>query len=94
MRFTLYEIFIVLALVVSLGLAISMPLGAWDDPVESAAALKKAGFGKVEVGEDHKLFKCGTSDVSALAFTANNPVGNRVSGIVCCGWWKGCTIRF
>ena len=74
--------------------ALSIPLGAWDDPIRSAKALTAAGFSDTKLGEDHVIFACGNSDVSALAFEATNPRGEPVSGVVCCGWWKNCTIRF
>ncbi len=38
-------------------------------------------------GKDDSLF-------SSNDFTATNPLGTQVSGTVCCGFMKGCTVRF
>lgn len=42
------------------------------------------------------LFACGHGDVphESARFRALTPAGMRVEGAVCCGWLKGCTIRF
>lgn len=50
-------------------------------------------FTNVEL-DDHGYFMCGRGDVSAIKFTAINPRGDVVNGTVCCGWFKGCTVRF
>ena len=40
-------------------------------------------------------FSCDEKDFSSTGFTATNPVGKRVSGVVCCGMiFKNCTVRF
>ena len=63
-------------------------------PDRTKETLEKAGYANIETGE-YDLFSCGKDDTFATKFTADNPVGQRVSGTVCCGFlFKGCTIRF
>ena len=92
-KHTLLELLLLLAVVAAIFIPISIGLGMWDRPSDSETALHSAGFSEVVVG-DHAYFECGRGDVSSLAFTATNPNGDRVSGTVCCGWFKGCTVRF
>jgi hypothetical protein len=42
------------------------------------------------------LFSCSDSDtiLQSEGFEATNMAGERVTGTVCCGWLKGCTVRF
>lgn len=38
---------------------------------------------------------CGKDDTFETGFSAVNPAGIRVNGVVCCGLvFKGCTVRF
>jgi hypothetical protein len=55
--------------------------------------LRKAGYTNVTTG-GHSFLACSEDDFSATKFTADNPAGERVSGTVCCGVLKHCTIRF
>lgn len=86
------------------GIAIAAALGAilWFSCVGVSAGekarrtLEKAGYTNIKLGEPEPL-KCGESDGRSNSFTATNPKGSVVSGIVCCGLsgcGKGCTIRF
>lgn len=36
----------------------------------------------------------GEGDKYGKGFIATNPAGHQVEGIVCCGNWKSCTVRF
>jgi hypothetical protein len=42
------------------------------------------------------LFECSDSDsmLNSEGFEAKNMAGDIVKGTVCCGWLKGCTVRF
>ena len=62
-------------------------------PVRAAEALEASGFTDIEVG-GHAWFECAEGDSFTNTFTARNPQGVEVSGSVCCGVFKGCTIRF
>lgn len=60
---------------------------------EGVRALEAEGFRDIVIG-DHTWWKCGRDDSFASNFIATNPLGRRVAGAVCCGWAKGCTVRF
>lgn len=55
--------------------------------------LSKDGYTNIET-HGHAFFACGKDDSFATKFTATSPVGNKVSGAVCSGWFKGKTVRF
>jgi hypothetical protein len=59
----------------------------------SRKALESAGFSKIEL-KGWSAFACSEDDTFRTKFEATNPAGARVAGVVCCGWWKNCTIRF
>ncbi len=56
-------------------------------------ALKAAGFTDIKLG-GYEWLACGGSDALNNTFKATNPRGQRVSGVVCCGLWKRCTVRY
>ncbi len=56
-------------------------------------ALQSQGFTNVQT-TGYEPFACGQDDNFSTGFVATNPAGNRVSGVVCCGMFKGCTVRF
>lgn len=61
-------------------------------------ALESAGYENIELGTPAR-YKCSEKDTFSNTFTATNPRGNLVEGVVCCGWsagciGKACTIRF
>lgn len=68
-------------------------VGGFDMPDDSKQALHNAGYSNVEL-KGHKIFGCDQHDISSISFTATNPAGKNVDGVVCCGITKGCTIRF
>lgn len=60
---------------------------------EAQSTLRKAGFTDISTGGlDH--WSCGKDDLIGREFTATNSQGLRVEGTVCCGNFKGCTVRF
>ncbi len=84
---------ILAAAVVAAGL---MTSGCTDEDA-TRETLRKAGFKDIAVG-GYAMFACGEHDAFSTEFTATNGNGERVNGVVCCGWgigWgKGCTVRF
>lgn len=66
---------------------------ACTDDSRSAEALRKAGFTDIRL-TGYSYFACGEDDAFRTDFVAKNPQGVDVSGTVCCGWLKSCTIRF
>lgn len=63
------------------------------DSIRAAEALVKSGYSEVETF-GHDLFACSEDDNFATKFRAKNPQGITVTGVVCCGYFKGCTVRF
>lgn len=60
---------------------------------DSRRTLESSGYTDIEVG-GYAWFSCGKGDDFATLFTAKNPAGQTVSGAVCCGLLKSCTVRF
>lgn len=64
-----------------------------SDEVASRETLRKSGFTDIEI-TGYKWNACGEDDTYSTGFIATNPTGQRVSGVVCCGIMKACTVRF
>ncbi len=74
-------------------LVLALLLASCTNETRSRAALLDAGFTDIELtGWD--VFACSEDDTFSTGFTAKNPQGRAVSGTVCCGAMKGCTIRW
>lgn len=71
----------------------ALMLAACSDPDTARRVLEKNGFTEISVG-GYAMFFCGKDDDFSTAFSATSPTGQRVSGAVCSGWFKGATIRF
>lgn len=68
--------------------------GAGTTSAEDAkATLLKSGFTSVQTG-GVSYFECSDSDLPGREFVATNPAGQSVRGVVCCGLFKACTVRF
>jgi hypothetical protein len=65
--------------------------GSCSDASEARRVLSASGFTDIDAG-GYAWFECG--DTFATKFTAKNHLGQTVSGAVCCGWLKSCTVRF
>lgn len=68
-------------------------LTACTDEDRTRDTLHKAGFTSVKTGGS-AWGSCSRGDHYATEFVATNPAGQRVGGVVCCGVWKSCTVRF
>ena len=80
--------------VLFLGIVLCGPLsGSCSAGPDGEHALTSAGYTDVKLG-GYAWFSCSDSDTFASTFTATNPAGAEVSGTVCCGWMKACTVRF
>ena len=74
--------------------AIAVALGGCDNAAETDRTLRAAGFTEIVV-TGWAPMACGKDDTWSTGFTAKNPNGRHVSGVVCCGLiFKSCTIRF
>ncbi len=54
---------------------------------------EKAGFTEVSVG-GYAWFGCSGDDMFQTRFAGKNAQGVPVTGVVCCGFLKSCTVRF
>lgn len=61
-------------------------------------AIRALGFTDIRVGAGNSSpwMECADSDsyLNSKSFTARTKEGELVEGVVCCGWIKGCTVRF
>lgn len=78
-----------LLMLVALQFALS---GCTDEP-RTRSTLRNFGFTDVRV-TGYEYWGCSDSDNYHTGFTAKNAQGAEVSGVVCCGFAKACTIRF
>lgn len=91
---TTIEVFYILFMVLIFGLIIGSCVAAPSFLKDDAQrAVENAGNTDVKMGS-RAWFGCSDSDAAGFHFTAKNSQGKDVSGISCCGWWKGCTVRY
>ena len=77
-----------------LAIAILFTLSACGTaPDRSYETLEKSGYTAIEIG-GYAPFACSEKDKYHTKFTAKNSQEQVVNGVVCCGWFKGCTVRF
>lgn len=72
---------------------ISLFLFACTDENSTVQTLKKNGFTQVKT-TGYSFLSCSEDDMFSTGFTAVNSSGEKVSGTVCCGLFKNCTIRW
>lgn len=60
---------------------------------QSEQALRAQGFTDIEF-TGHSFFACSKDDTFSTGFRARSPKGALVSGTVCCGTFKSCTVRW
>ena len=63
------------------------------DEKNSREALESMGFTDIEL-TGYEFWSCAKSDDFHTGFVAKNAQGRRVTGVVCCGIMKDCTVRF
>ena len=74
-------------------LAALLALTSCTDSDRSAQALRSQGFTEIQI-TGYSPWSCGEGDAYATGFRAKNPQGLPVSGTVCCGVMKSCTVRW
>ena len=74
-----------------LGLAVGL-CACTDNTSKVSGELAAYGFTNVET-QGYDAFVCGKDDNFATKFTATNPQGNKVAGVLCSGLMKGSTVR-
>lgn len=61
---------------------------------QAESTLRSYSFKDVEMG-GYAWFSCGDDYTFASHFRATNSGGERVDGVICCGWaFKLCTVKF
>jgi len=79
---------------ITTGVVLLVLLVGCESRSDELRTLDSSGFSNASLG-DFAFFKCGRDDdQGGREFTATNSAGKRVSGFVCCGMTKGCTVRF
>lgn len=63
------------------------------DGPSARRTLDAYGFTDVQI-TGYTPFGCGEDDMSHTGFMAKSMAGRSVSGVVCCGALKACTVRF
>jgi hypothetical protein len=76
-----------------IALLVTVALVGCTDENATRRTLQDSGFTEIQTG-GYAWFACSEDDAFHTAFTATNSAGKPVSGVVCCGWLKSCTVRF
>jgi len=77
-----------------LGVLVAGYFSALPGDSRALDALSASGYSQSEItGSSAITMRCSRSDSMVFDFTGNNPAGDPVSGFVCCGIFKGCTVR-
>lgn len=88
------DIAAVTGIVLIIGLFVAIYVAALNGLKEDAEqAVLSSGNTNVSIGS-RSFFACGKDDSVGWYFTATNAQDKSISGTVCCGFWKGCTVRF
>ena len=67
-------------------------LAACTDPEEATRQLRIQNYTEITIN-GYKFTGCGKGDWYSTGFTAKSPSDMLVSGVVCCGLMKACTMR-
>lgn len=62
------------------------------DEEQARKVLEAYGFEQITFG-GYPFYRCGKDDEFNIEFSAINVKKQPVSGAVCCGLWKSCTVR-
>ncbi len=87
------DIIISIVIVVILVAILFLGFVGMTDTNGAIATLKGAGFTDIKI-TGNRPFMRGKGDFYSTGFEASGPTGERVSGAVTAGLWKGSTIRF
>jgi hypothetical protein len=78
--------------VLVLGAVAAIGPSACSDPSAATRVLKAQGYTNIEI-TGWRPWMAGKDDAFSTGFVANSPSGERVTGAVCSGLFKGSTIR-
>jgi hypothetical protein len=73
--------------------AVACYLAACVDESNTVRTLQNHGFSNIQT-TGWTPFTCSEDDAFSTGFVAINATGQKVSGTVCCGLLKSCTVRF
>jgi hypothetical protein len=73
--------------------ALTILIFSCTDETNSRRALDNEGYTDIHF-TGYQVMACSDDDTFHTGFTAVNSKGKVVSGTVCCGWIKNCTIRY
>ncbi len=60
---------------------------------ETTKILKQQGYTEIET-TGYAWLSCSQDDLFRTKFTAISPAKKSVNGVMCCGFFKACTIRY
>jgi len=83
----------VIVLLVIIAISITVKVSMYTSDSAEIKALQSQGFKSIDVG-GWALWGCSDSDATSKHFTAINANNKQVSGVICCGYFKRCTIRW
>lgn len=66
---------------------------ACTDDTDTIRTLNSSGYTDIHT-TGYRFFACGQGDDFSTGFRAKNQTGQIVTGTVCCGLLKNCTVRF
>lgn len=73
--------------------ALTILVGCGVNPQTATRALEAQGLTQVDIG-GWSMFGCGQEDNFKSSFKAVGANGQKVTGTVCSGWFKGVTVRY
>ena len=76
-----------------LGLLLLLMAAGCTDVDRTVHTLLSSGYQNIQI-TGYEPWGCGQGDSYSTGFIATNPTGQRVTGVVCCGLIKSCTVRF
>lgn len=74
-------------------LGVGLMIFAYSDDSYEEKVLNQLGYTDVQV-KGWAPLKCAESDLTSKNFVAKNERGGQVQGVVCCGIFKSCTVRW
>lgn len=80
---------VVLGLIILVG---ALVLPSCTAPERSRSVLEQSGYSDIRAG-GYAFTGCGEGDTYHTLFSAKGPTGQPTRGVVCCGVFKGCTVR-
>jgi hypothetical protein len=84
----------IVLLILTVGLSAILAQCGEDITPERAERILKGNNLKLVRGTGSPWFACGEDDFYSYGFVAINQYGDEVTGVICCGLSKACTVRY